>query len=252
MIIKFTRVILLFCKSLIRDILKGCYSLYKLSSFNIGSNCRIDFPVNLRGKGKVNIGNSAFLLRNSFIGCDGYLKVGNNFLLGVDSIFIVESESDVIAGNNFSIEGGCILKANNKWSFGDNVFIASGTSIFSREKECNGKIIVGTGSQISNGSLLDTSGDIEIGDDVAIGSNCTIYTHNHIYDNVDCPAWKGGIIVNHVVIESGVWIGSNVTILPGVRIGKRSVVAAGSVVTKSVPDGTVYGGNPAKLIKNIF
>ena len=52
-----------------------------------------------------------------------------------------------------------------------------------------------------------------------------------------------------MVIEDFVWLGTNVTIVPGVRIGEGAVVAAGSVVTKNVPSGAVVGGNPAVVIK---
>jgi len=52
-------------------------------------------------------------------------------------------------------------------------------------------------------------------------------------------------------IKKNAWIGANATILPGVTIGKNAVVAAGSVVNKNVPDHTIVGGIPAKIIKNI-
>lgn len=55
-----------------------------------------------------------------------------------------------------------------------------------------------------------------------------------------------------VIIEDGVWVGCNVTILKGVHIGKGSVIAAGSIVTKDVPPYSIVGGNPAKVIKFRF
>ena len=54
-----------------------------------------------------------------------------------------------------------------------------------------------------------------------------------------------------ITISNNVWIGSNATILPGIRIGEWAVVAAGAVVTKNVDPYTVVGGNPAKLIKTV-
>ena len=65
------------------------------------------------------------------------------------------------------------------------------------------------------------------------------------------PAWKGGLVSHPVTVEDGAWVGSGVTILPGVTIGKRAVVAAGSLITKSVESNTIVGGIPAKLIKRI-
>jgi maltose O-acetyltransferase len=54
-----------------------------------------------------------------------------------------------------------------------------------------------------------------------------------------------------IKVEDNVWIGANATILPGVTIGKNSIVGAGAVVTKDVPENTIVGGNPAKVIRNI-
>jgi virginiamycin A acetyltransferase len=66
------------------------------------------------------------------------------------------------------------------------------------------------------------------------------------YDKKDATS-KGGII-----IEDEVWIGTNVLILSGLKIGKGAIIAAGSIVTKDVPPYSIYGGNPAKLIKYRF
>jgi acetyltransferase-like isoleucine patch superfamily enzyme len=54
-----------------------------------------------------------------------------------------------------------------------------------------------------------------------------------------------------VIIGDGVWLGSNVLVLPGVTIGKGSVVAAGSVVSRDIPSGVLAAGNPAKIIKKL-
>lgn len=54
-----------------------------------------------------------------------------------------------------------------------------------------------------------------------------------------------------IEIGDDVWIGGNVTVCPGVKIGNRAVIAAGAVVTKDVPEGCLVGGNPARIIKKI-
>lgn len=87
---------------------------------------------------------------------------------------------------------------------------------------------------------------IEIGNNVQITKDVTIHTHGggHVarmkYPNFDT--------FGKVVIKDWVYIGAYSQIMPGVTIGKGSLVAAGSIVTKSVPDGVVVAGNPAKLI----
>lgn len=94
------------------------------------------------------------------------------------------------------------------------------------------------------------SGKTLIGNNVMMGPNVSIFTKNHIFDRMDIPMNLQGMSDERsVVIEDDVWIGANVIILPGVTISKGSIIGAGAVVTKNVPEYTVVGGNPAKLLK---
>ena len=95
-------------------------------------------------------------------------------------------------------------------------------------------------------SMLDM-GTITIGDNVLIGPKVNILSEEHPVN----PAERKSLMVKPVVIKNGAWIGAGATILPGVTIGENSVVAAGAVVNKDVPDNTIVGGIPAKFIKNI-
>jgi maltose O-acetyltransferase len=93
--------------------------------------------------------------------------------------------------------------------------------------------------------------DIKIGMDVMMGVNVTIFGSNHKFDRTDIPMRKQGMKkYDPVEIEDDVWIGSNSIILPGRKISKGTIVAAGSVVTKDFPPYSIVGGNPAKLIKS--
>ena len=92
------------------------------------------------------------------------------------------------------------------------------------------------------------NGGIEIGDETMIGSNVTIVTLNHDIN----PKTRINANPKPVKIGKNVWIGSDCTILPGITIGNNSIIGAGSVVTKNVPDNVVVAGNPAKLIKEII
>lgn len=76
-----------------------------------------------------------------------------------------------------------------------------------------------------------------------------IHSANHVYDNPSIPIQKQGHEPRAITIEDDVWIAANVTVLPGIRIGRGSVVAAGSVVTSDVDPYLVVGGVPARLIK---
>lgn len=90
-------------------------------------------------------------------------------------------------------------------------------------------------------------GGITIEDDVLIGPKVSLITENHPLN----PHQRKGLIAKPIHIKKNAWIGANATILPGVTIGKNAVVAAGAVVSKNVPDNTIVGGIPAKMIKTI-
>jgi len=93
--------------------------------------------------------------------------------------------------------------------------------------------------------------DLTIGDDVMMGPRCMIYGKYHNVARTDIPMMDQGMgDYDPIVIEDDVWIGANVTILKGVRIGKGSIIGAAAVVTKSVDPYSIVGGNPARLIRS--
>lgn len=100
---------------------------------------------------------------------------------------------------------------------------------------------------INSGCHFQDQGGITIGEGCLIGHNVVLATINH--DLMPENNRKNHYAPIH--IENHVWIGSNATVLPGVTIGDWAVVAAGAVVTKDVPERTVVGGVPAKIIKTI-
>ncbi|WP_026888983.1 DapH/DapD/GlmU-related protein [Clostridium beijerinckii] len=100
---------------------------------------------------------------------------------------------------------------------------------------------------INKSCMFVDLGGIELEDNVLIGPDVKILSVNHSLD----PKNRRGVILRSVKIKRNVWLGAGVTVCPGVTIGENSVVGAGSVVTKDVPDNTVYAGVPAKFIKNI-
>lgn len=95
-------------------------------------------------------------------------------------------------------------------------------------------------------SMLDM-GTITIGDNVLIGPKVNILTEEHPVT----PSERKALMVKPVVIKNGAWIGAGATILPGVTVGENSIVAAGAVVNKDVPDNTIVGGVPAKFLKTV-
>lgn len=103
-------------------------------------------------------------------------------------------------------------------------------------------------SHLKSDTIIETSGGLQIGKYFHTGKGLTIFTSNHNYNGVKIP-YDEVSIYKPVIIKDFVWIGANVTILPGVIIGEGAVVGGGSVITKNVPDFAVVGGNPAKIIK---
>jgi acetyltransferase-like isoleucine patch superfamily enzyme len=95
---------------------------------------------------------------------------------------------------------------------------------------------------------IRANGGVRIGSGVLIAANVTITSRGH---TVELPRW--GVTADAAVaIEDDVWIGAGAIVLPGVTIGRGSVVAAGAVVTADVPPFTVVGGVPAKTIKQVL
>jgi len=126
-------------------------------------------------------------------------------------------------------------------SAGKNLDIGPNVEFFNaRESE------IGDNSGVGAYSSLGT---VKIGNNVMMGTNCLILSQNHRFDDLTMPMCGQGFQEDRpVVVEDDVWIGSRVIILPGVRIGKGSIVGAGSVVTRDIGPYSIVGGNPAKLI----
>lgn len=113
-----------------------------------------------------------------------------------------------------------------------------------------GEIIIGDNSRI-HGSCIHASQSVRVGNNCLIAANCQIMDgsgHDLSFDDVENRIHTTGG-AKPVKIEDNVWIGVNSIILPGVTIGYGSVIAAGSVVTKSIPPMCLAGGNPATVIR---
>lgn len=108
-------------------------------------------------------------------------------------------------------------------------------------------ITVGKNVFINSGCCFQDQGGIEIGDNVLIGQQVVIATINHDLN----PQKRASMRMAPVKIGNNVWIGAHATILSGVTVGDGAVIAAGAVVTKDVPENTVVGGVPAKILKQI-
>jgi len=162
-------------------------------------------------------------------------------------------------GKAFTSYGSIFIRGTGKITIGNSVTITScretdpiGGDIKTILYACGGYIKIGNCVGISNTAIVSMD-SITIEDNVMIGGSCKIYDNDFHPVCYDERMKSTGGNVNHapVVIKEGAFIGGHSIILKGVVIGSRAVVAAGSVVTKSVPTGEIWGGNPAKFLKKV-
>lgn len=113
--------------------------------------------------------------------------------------------------------------------------------------DCGKNIHVGKNVFINMGCKFQDQGGIFIGDGALIGHNVVLATLNHAMS----PEDRSTMVPAPIHIGKKVWIGSNATVLPGVTIGDGAIVAAGAVVTRDVPENTMVGGVPARMMRTI-
>jgi chloramphenicol O-acetyltransferase type B len=101
-----------------------------------------------------------------------------------------------------------------------------------------------------NGMKITGKGSVEIGNNFHSGDECLMITEIHNYDKGNAIPYDDSYIVKNIVIEDNVWLGTRVIILGGVTIGEGAIIQAGSVVVSDVPKYAIFGGHPARFIKN--
>ncbi len=112
------------------------------------------------------------------------------------------------------------------------------------------QVVLGEAVGFNFGCYVNGYGGLTIGDRTLIGPLTTIHTANHAFDDPDVPLLEQGSIKQPVTIGKDCWLAMSVCVLPGVTIGDRSVIGAGSVVTKDMPADSVAVGNPCRVIRN--
>lgn len=114
------------------------------------------------------------------------------------------------------------------------------------------RISIGNYVCINHGTTLGGHGSLTIGNYVNVGPNVSLLTANHRFDAFDRPMAQQGVVPAPVVVEDDVWLGANVVVLPGNRIGRGAIVGANAVVTHDVEPFAIVGGVPARLIRYRF
>lgn len=168
-----------------------------------------------------------------------HLVIGKNWKIN-GILFIRNSGSGGISiGNNFSANSGVSYNP------------IGGDTVLRLITKKSGKIIIGNSVGISNSTLFSEN-SILIEDGVLIGGGCRIWdTDFHSLDkNIRGTSLDEGNTAP-IIIKKKSFIGGNSSILKGVTIGENSIVATGSVVSKSIPNNQIWGGNPARFIRDI-
>lgn len=169
---------------------------------------------------------------------------------------------DVNCGKNIIVNGRLILKNEGCLVIGNNVKINSsekanpigGNSHTFITVYRNAKLTIGDNARISN-TAISCFEEIRIGENVFIGANVKIYDSDF---HPITPEYRYGegrdnskAMKKSVVINDGAFVGAHSIILKGVHIGRNSVVGAGSVITRNIPDNEIWAGNPAKYIRSL-
>lgn len=143
-----------------------------------------------------------------------------------------------------------VLYRGAGFNIGPRVSFLSAVTIIGAGQETYRRLTIGEGSLIGLNPTFNLDDTITLGRNVSLGPRVSIYTSSHLLGPASCRM-NPRVITRPVAIEDGAWIGVNSVILPGVVIGRGSVVSAGSVVTDSVPPNMLVAGNPAKLVQEL-
>jgi acetyltransferase-like isoleucine patch superfamily enzyme len=159
-----------------------------------------------------------------------------------------ELDSKLISkkGENVVIENGVKVFHPEHIEMGNNVYVGHGAYLKAYYKN---KLVIGNNVWIGQETFLHAGGGIEIEDGVGIGPFVKILTLEHIEKERELPVLYTEQEYKKIVIEYGVDIGIGAIVLPGVRIGRNSIIGAGAVVTKNVPPYSIVAGIPAKVLR---
>jgi acetyltransferase-like isoleucine patch superfamily enzyme len=149
-------------------------------------------------------------------------------------------------GHGVQIAAGVGFKHPETFEIGDGVFLGAQTYIQGRY---DGRCIIGSNVWIGPQSYFDAR-DLIIEDDVGWGPGAKVLGSTHTGLPLDLPITKTDLTIRRVTIEAWADIGTNAVILPGVTVGKGSIVGAGAVVTHDVPPFSVVAGVPARLLRS--
>ena len=177
----------------------------------------------------------------------------------------IKNGDNIILGENCCIGDSAVIPTNKggKIFIGDRTWFLGSLIMFPHNNNCD--FSIGNDGYIGDGTRIWCAKSIKIGDRVLIAHNVNIfdttthpinkeirYEHEEVVKAMGMPKKKYDTIEEvPIVIKDDVWIGCNSIILKGVTIGEGTIVGAGSIVTKDVPENVVVAGNPAVVVKRL-
>jgi acetyltransferase-like isoleucine patch superfamily enzyme len=146
---------------------------------------------------------------------------------------------------------GAIIRDARSIRVGRNFRLSPGCKLLCQDPQAGSELVIGDNVALNFDVTLnaDNGGQIIIGNDVLLGPGVYIRASNHRFISIDTPIRLQSHLPGKIIIDDGVWLGTNLVVLPNEHIGKGAVVGAGSVVTKDIPALTIAVGNPARAIK---
>lgn len=182
----------------------------------------------------------------------GFKKAGKVLFIG--KRVKIKSKAHIKCGSGITIEDGCFINAlcrggveiGNNFSLGRNSIIEC-TGVI---RELGESLKIGDDVGISPNAFISVRGEVSIGSSTIFGPGVKIFSENHIFKDLDTPIYLQGADRQGVSIGEDCWIGANAVILDGVHIGNHCVIAAGAIVNSDIPDYTVAGGVPARILKS--
>jgi lipopolysaccharide O-acetyltransferase len=155
-------------------------------------------------------------------------------------------------GERTVIQRPARLGGTSRIALGEHVFVGAGSwlQVHDGAPGQEPALEIGSGTSIAGACCLLAAQSVCIGDSVLFARNVYVADHSHAYRDTTRPVLAQGIEqVDPVVIEDGAWLGQNVVVCPGVRIGTGAVIGANSVVKQDVPCFSLAAGAPARVVR---
>jgi acetyltransferase-like isoleucine patch superfamily enzyme len=162
----------------------------------------------------------------------------------------------LVIGNEVCLDHPVIFQGRGRLLLEDHVTLgyqiggAPAQPILLQPREANAVIRIGANTTIVNGTEMIARMGINIGQNCLIGARCQFLDSD--FHGLRPDQRNGSGLSAAIIIEDNVWLGSSVTVLKGVIIGRDAVIGTGSIVTTNVPIGAIVVGNPGKIIGSVY